>query len=58
LYGYDAPSLVELVFGERRAPKAKDCIIESLEDSQIFEREPGNGAKPIENKCRQAQGRT
>jgi hypothetical protein len=31
LYGYDAPTLVELVFGERRAPKAKDWIIESQE---------------------------
>jgi hypothetical protein len=34
LYGYDAPTLVDLVFGERRAPKAKDWmdwIIESPE---------------------------
>jgi hypothetical protein len=31
LYGYDAPTLVDLVFGERRAPKAKDWIIESQE---------------------------
>jgi hypothetical protein len=29
LYGYDAPTLAEFVFGERRAPKAKDWIIES-----------------------------
>jgi hypothetical protein len=27
LYGYDAPTLVDLVFGESRAPKAKDWII-------------------------------
>jgi hypothetical protein len=31
LYGYDPPTLVDLVFGERRAPKAKDWIIESQE---------------------------
>jgi hypothetical protein len=24
LYGYDSPTLVDLVFGESRAPKAKD----------------------------------
>jgi hypothetical protein len=24
LYGYDAPSFVDLVFGESKAPKAKD----------------------------------
>jgi hypothetical protein len=29
LYGYDAPTLVELVFQERRSPKAKEWIIES-----------------------------
>jgi hypothetical protein len=31
LYGYDAPTLVDLVFRESRAPKAKDWIIESQE---------------------------
>jgi hypothetical protein len=31
LYGYDAPTLVDLVFGESIAPKAKDWIIESQE---------------------------
>jgi hypothetical protein len=31
LYGYDAPTLVDLVFEERRAPKAKDWIVESQE---------------------------
>jgi hypothetical protein len=31
LYGYDAPTLIDLVFGERRAPKAKDWITESQE---------------------------
>jgi hypothetical protein len=29
LYRYDAPTLVDLVFGESRAPKAKDWIIEN-----------------------------
>jgi hypothetical protein len=28
LYGYHAPTLVDLVFGKSRAPKAKDWIIE------------------------------
>jgi hypothetical protein len=31
LYGYDAPTLADLVFGERRSPKAKDWIIKSQE---------------------------
>jgi hypothetical protein len=31
LYGYDAPTLVDLVFGESRDPKAKDWIIGSQE---------------------------
>jgi hypothetical protein len=31
LYRYDAPTLVDLVFEEIRAPKAKDWIIESQE---------------------------
>jgi hypothetical protein len=29
LYGYDAPSFVDLEFGDNRAPKAKDWIQES-----------------------------
>jgi exosome complex RNA-binding protein Rrp4 len=29
LLGYDAPTLIDLVFGESRALKAKDWIIES-----------------------------
>jgi hypothetical protein len=31
LYGYDAPTLIDLVFGESRSPKAKDWITESQE---------------------------
>jgi hypothetical protein len=31
LYGYDAPTLIDLVFEESRAPKAKDWIRESQE---------------------------
>jgi hypothetical protein len=31
LYGYDAPTLIDLVFEESRAPKAKDWITESQE---------------------------
>jgi hypothetical protein len=31
LYGYDAPSLIDLVFGESKAPKAKDWITKSQE---------------------------
>jgi hypothetical protein len=31
LYRYDAPTLVDLVFRERKTPKAKDWIIESQE---------------------------
>jgi hypothetical protein len=29
LYGYDAPSFVETVFGDSRVPGAKDCVEES-----------------------------
>jgi hypothetical protein len=36
LYGYDAPTLVDLVFEESRAPKAKDWIIESQEILKLF----------------------
>jgi hypothetical protein len=57
LYGYDTPSLVDLVFGERRDPKAKDWIIESQVDSQVVEREPTDDTKLIEDKCRQTQDR-
>jgi hypothetical protein len=31
LYGYDAPTLVDLVFWDIKAPKAKDWIIETQE---------------------------
>jgi hypothetical protein len=31
LYGYDAPILIDLVFGKSRAPKTKDWITESQE---------------------------
>ena len=31
LYGYDAPTLVDLVFRETKAPKTKDWIIEGQE---------------------------
>jgi hypothetical protein len=29
LYGYDAPSFMDLEFGNSKAPKAKDCTLES-----------------------------
>jgi hypothetical protein len=41
LYGYDAPTLVDLVFAESKAPKAKDWIIES----QVIELELPEGRK-------------
>jgi hypothetical protein len=31
LYRYDAPTLIDLVFGENRAPTTKDLITESRE---------------------------
>jgi hypothetical protein len=36
LYGYDAPSFVDLAFGERRAPKAKDWLQESRDILRIL----------------------
>jgi hypothetical protein len=36
LYGYDAPTLIDLVFGDSRTPKAKDWIIESLEILKVL----------------------
>ena len=36
LYGYDAPSFVEMAFGESRAPKAKDWIQESQDILKAF----------------------
>jgi hypothetical protein len=58
-YGYDAPTLVDLVFRERRAPKAKDWITESLDsgDSQVAKREPADKTKSIEEEDGQAQDR-
>jgi hypothetical protein len=38
LYVYDSPTLVDLVFGERRAPKAKDWIIESQEILKLLKK--------------------
>jgi hypothetical protein len=59
LYGYDAPTLVDLVFGESRAPKAKDWITESQdsEDSQVAEREPVDDTKSTEDECGHAHDR-
>jgi hypothetical protein len=36
LYVYDAPTLVDLVFGERKPPKVKDWIIESQENLKLL----------------------
>jgi hypothetical protein len=36
LYGYDAPTLIDLVFGESRAPKAKDWITKSHESLKLL----------------------
>jgi hypothetical protein len=36
LYGYDAPSFVDLAFGESRAPKAKDWLQESQDILRIL----------------------
>jgi hypothetical protein len=40
LYGYDAPTLVDLVFMESRDPKAKDWIIESQEILKLLKENP------------------
>jgi hypothetical protein len=36
LYGYDAPTLIDLVFRDSRAPKAKDWIVESQEILKVL----------------------
>jgi hypothetical protein len=36
LYGYDAPTLIDLVFEDSRAPKAKDWIVESQEILKVL----------------------
>jgi hypothetical protein len=36
LYRYDAPTLIGLVFGDNRAPKAKDRIVESQEILKVL----------------------
>jgi hypothetical protein len=51
LYGYDAPTLVDLVFGERRAPKDDGLDHRDLEYPQVVERELVDGAKLTEDKC-------
>jgi hypothetical protein len=36
LYGYDAPNLIDLVFEDNRAPKAKDWIAKSQEILKVL----------------------
>jgi hypothetical protein len=36
LYGYDAPTLMDIVFGDSRDPKAKDWIVESQEILKVL----------------------
>jgi hypothetical protein len=36
LYGYDAPTLIDLVFGDSRAPKVKDWIVQSQEILKVL----------------------
>jgi hypothetical protein len=36
LYGYDAPSFIEVIFGDNRPPRAKDWIEESQEILKIL----------------------
>jgi hypothetical protein len=40
LYGYDSPILIELVFEESRAPKAKDWISRSHEILKLLKENP------------------
>jgi hypothetical protein len=45
LYGYDAPSFVELAFGDNKAPKAKDWI----QESQDILKAPKNNLQTTQN---------
>ena len=45
LYVYDAPTLVDLIFEERRAPKSKDWIIESQEILKLLKENPQTAQK-------------
>jgi hypothetical protein len=56
LYGYDAPSFVDLEFGDNRAPKAKDWIQEIQDILRDSQGQPTDDPKSVESICRQAQG--
>jgi transposase InsO family protein len=52
LYGYDAPSFVDLAFGDNRAPKAKDWIQESQDILKALKDNLQMSPKPTEDICR------
>jgi hypothetical protein len=54
LYGYDAPSFVETVFGVSRVPGAKEWV----EESQRILRAVKENLQTTEDLCRQEEGRT
>jgi hypothetical protein len=57
LYRYDAPTLVDLLFGEEQSSQGQGLDHRESGDSQVVEREPADGAKLTKDKCRQAQDR-
>jgi hypothetical protein len=54
LYGYEAPSFVELEFNESRAPKAKFWIQECQDILRVLK--DNFGAESTKNICGQAPG--
>jgi hypothetical protein len=45
LYGYDAPTLIDLVFGESKGSQSQGMDHRESGDSQITEREPTNNCR-------------
>jgi hypothetical protein len=58
LYRYDAPTFIDLVFGERRAPKAKDWITKSQEILKFLKENLQTTHESAKDECRQTQNRS
>ena len=56
LYGYEALNFVDLVFGDSRAPMAKDWVQDSQDILKAL-KEYTCSSKPTEVICRQTQSR-
>jgi hypothetical protein len=57
LYGYDAPTLVDLVFRGEKSSQSQGLDHRESGDSQVTKREPADNTESTEDECGQAQDR-